>query len=252
MASHSIEIEYCYSIMVLKQLLLFKFFFPLSRIRELIWKETWYFVMKSFQAKLPDPLEFLEKGFILCQLLDLETQSWNCWQLVFPFHYWLEFSFSRFLKRCFCSSVFSSRRSQKLFNQQEIRSWVVFFFFNGADKRLGGGFPGCSESSVLPWIYWMEPWILGAPAGSGARAGGSGSPGGAAPPSPDPGERPAAPAWKSSWSNREKKLEQLGKQFLPHHQSHSRLLTSTPFTAQLWTTGGLRFYAFYFWTQNWE
>lgn len=139
MASHSIEIEYCYSIMVLKQLLLFKFFFPLSRIRELIWKETWYFVMKSFQAKLPDPLEFLEKGFILCQLLDLETQSWNCWQLVFPFHYWLEFSFSRFLKRCFCSSVFSSRRSQKLFNQQEIRSWVVvfFFFFNGADKRLG-------------------------------------------------------------------------------------------------------------------
>lgn len=52
---------------------LFKFFFSLGRIRELSWRETWYFVMKRSRAKLSGLSVFLaNKDFILCQIMETD------------------------------------------------------------------------------------------------------------------------------------------------------------------------------------
>lgn len=96
----------------------------------------------------------------------------------------------------------------------------------------------------LEWICWMEPWIPGAGSGQVAAA----HLGVQRPLVPIPGNASLIPTGKApgatgrkSWCNRESQFHPPP----PKHQSHSRLVTSVPFTAQLRTLGGHHVYAFY-------
>lgn len=85
MTLYSIEIEYCYSVLVLELLLLFKFFFPLIKMRELSWREM-IFCNEKLPSKVAQSSGIFRKMFHSLPVHRFENPELELLTICFPFH----------------------------------------------------------------------------------------------------------------------------------------------------------------------